>query len=88
MIEPSHWIRESHCTTEITRPADLDVRPDAAFEVARAPDGLPLVMHVQRAADVRRPVLRSSVRWPSSSASPGRAASAAGSPWCSARSTR
>lgn len=58
MIEPSHWIRESHRTTEITRPADLDVRPDAAFELARAPDGLPLVMHVQRAVDVRRSVLR------------------------------
>ncbi len=58
MIEPTHWIRESHRTIEITRPGDLDVRPDAAFELARAPDGLPLVMHVHRAVDVRSPVLR------------------------------
>jgi Protein kinase domain len=58
MIEPTHWIRESHRTIEITRAGDLDVRPDAAFELARAPDGLPLVMHVHRAVDVRRPVLR------------------------------
>jgi len=58
MIEPTHWIRESHRTIEITRPGDLDVRPDAAFELARAPDGLPLVMHVHRAIDVRGPVLR------------------------------
>lgn len=58
MIEPTHWIRESHRTIEITRAGDLDVRPDAAFELARAPDGLPLVMHVHRAVDVRGPVLR------------------------------
>jgi hypothetical protein len=58
MIEPTHWIRESHRTIEITRPGDLDVRPDAAFELAPAPDGLPLVMHVHRAVDVRSPVLR------------------------------
>jgi hypothetical protein len=58
MIEPTHWIREAHRTIEITRAGDLDVRPDAAFELARAPDGLPLVMHVHRAVDVRSPVLR------------------------------
>jgi hypothetical protein len=58
MIEPTHWIRESHRTIEVSRAGDLDVRPDAAFELARAPDGLPLVMHVHRAVDVRGPVLR------------------------------
>jgi hypothetical protein len=58
MIEPTHWIRESHRTIEVTRPGDLDVLPDAAFELARAPDGLPLVMHVHRSVDVRGPVLR------------------------------
>jgi hypothetical protein len=58
MIEPTHWIRESHPTIAITHPADLDVRPDAAFELGRAPDGLPLVMHVRRTVDVRNPVLR------------------------------
>ncbi|HEX3757936.1 MAG TPA: hypothetical protein VHW23_04500 [Kofleriaceae bacterium] len=56
-IEPSHWIHEAHRTIAITHPGDLDVRPDAAFELGRAPDGLPLVMHVRRAVDVRRPVL-------------------------------
>jgi hypothetical protein len=58
MIEPTHWIRESHRTIAITHATDLDVRPDAAFELGRAPDGLPLVMHVHRAVDVRGPVLR------------------------------
>jgi hypothetical protein len=57
-IEPSHWIREPDPTIEITRASDLDSRPNAAFELARAPDGLPLVMHVRRAIDVRGPVLR------------------------------
>jgi hypothetical protein len=58
MIEPTHWIREAPPTIEITRASDLDSQPDAAFELARAPDGLPLVMHVRRAIAVRRPVLR------------------------------
>ncbi len=58
MIDPTHWIRESHRTIEVTRAGDLDARPDAAFELARAPDGLPLVMHVHRAVDVRGPVVR------------------------------
>ncbi len=58
MIEPAHRIHEAHRTIAITHPGDLDVRPDAAFELGRAPDGLPLVMHVRRAVDVRQPVLR------------------------------
>lgn len=57
-IEPSHWVREAAPTIAITRAADLDVQPDAAFELGRAPDGLPLVIHVHRAVDVRDPVLR------------------------------
>lgn len=57
-IVPSYWIREAPPTIPLTRASDLESQPDAAFELARAPDGLPLALHVRRTIDVRRPVLR------------------------------
>ncbi len=57
-IVPSYWIREALPTIPLTRASDLESQPDAAFELARAPDGLPLALHVRRTIDIRRPVLR------------------------------
>ncbi|HSK01313.1 MAG TPA: hypothetical protein VK932_08735 [Kofleriaceae bacterium] len=56
-IVPDYWIREAPPTIPLTRASDLESQPDAAFELARAPDGLPLALHVRRTIDVRRPVL-------------------------------
>lgn len=58
MIEPRHWIQEATPTIQLTSASHLASQPDAAFELACAPDGLPLVMHVRRAIDVRKPVLQ------------------------------
>jgi hypothetical protein len=52
----SHWIPEQP-TIEITTHAHLEDRPDVAFPIATAPDGLAIALHVSRSVDVRGPVL-------------------------------
>lgn len=58
MIVPSYWIREAVPTIPLTHASALEHQPDAAFELAHAPDGLPLALHVRRTIDVHGPVLR------------------------------
>ncbi|HET9621030.1 MAG TPA: hypothetical protein VFP84_06680 [Kofleriaceae bacterium] len=52
-IEPTYTIHPGAPTIELTRAADLEIRPDAAFPLSHAPDGLMLAMHVRRSIDLR-----------------------------------